>query len=175
MALKGEVVDGDRRAGTAARPGIMKIGGRKRRLPVVRVHDVRLKARDCAAPDVGADPRERGEALRIVRPVAGRPGRDRDCRAASIEMRSVEREQIETRRLAGEHARRSSEQIVVLVRRRGVGELGLDRRISRDERPHFDAFALERAGQRPSDVGEPAGLDQRKDLRGDGENLQLAH
>ena len=61
------------------------------------------------------------------------------------------------------------------MRRGSAGKLGRDRRVAGDQRAHLDAFAGERGGQRAGDVGEPAGLDQGKDFRGDREDFQLAH
>ena len=90
-------------------------------------------------------------------------------------MRSVDGEQVEAGRVAGEDARRPAEQIGVIVRGLCVGELGDHRRVGRHEGPDLDPFAGERRGQRADDVGEPPGLDEREDLRGDRENFQPAH
>ena len=153
---------------------VVQIGGSERRLPVVGVNDLRPEGVDRAEPDVGADPSERREPARIVGPVE--PVRAEIGVARPVEeMRRVDREQVESGRLAGEDARRPAEEIGIVVRRRSVGELGDDRRVGGDERSHLDAFAGERGGQRAGDVGEPPGLDEREDLRGDGEDFQLAH
>ena len=90
-------------------------------------------------------------------------------------MGGVDREQVEFRGLAADDARRAAEEIGILMRRCGARELGHDRRVAGDERPHLDAFASERGGQRAGDVGEPPGFDQGENLRGDGEDFQLAH
>ncbi len=56
-----------------------------------------------------------------------------------------------------------------------VAELVLDRGIGRDQRPHVDVLAHQRAGQGAGDVGKAPRLDEREDLRGDRQNLQAAH
>ena len=51
------------------RSAVAQIGGRQRRLPVMRMDDIGQLARDRAAGDVGRRPGERGEALPVVGPV----------------------------------------------------------------------------------------------------------
>ena len=173
MALKSDVVDGDRRA-RAWSVGIVKIGGSERGLPVVRVDDFRPVPVDRAAPDVGGDASQRGEAARIVRPIE--PVRAKVGVAWPVEeMRRVDGEQVETGRLSGDDAGRRAEEMVVVASRRSVGELGQDRRVGGHERSDLDAFTRQHAGQRADHVREPPGLHQREDLRGDGENFQIAH
>ena len=138
------------------------------------MNDFRPECVDRAKPDVRANPSQRREPARIVGPVEPVGAEIRVARPVE-EMRGVDREQVESGRLAGEDARRPAEEIGVVARRRSVGELGGDRRVGGDERPHLDAFACERAGQRAGDIGKPPGLDEREDLRGDGEDFQLAH
>ncbi len=140
----------------------------------MRVNDLGPERVDRAEADVRADPRKRREPLRIVGPVESvRP----EIRIAGpvVEMRRVDREQVETGSVAGQDPRRAAEQIVVDMRRLRVGQLGQYRRVGRDESANLDAFAGESGGQGADDIGKPPGFDEREDLRGDGENLQLAH
>ena len=48
-------------------------------------------------------------------------------------------------------------------------------RVARQERADLDAERRERARQSPDHIGEAAGLDQRKDFRGDRQDAQIAH
>ena len=109
MALEGEVVDRDDRARSPTLSE-MQISGRERRLPVVGVDDLGHEGGDRAEPDLRANPRERGEAAGVVRPVKS-VGAQVGVAGAVVEMRRVDRKQIETLCLAGKHARGSAEQI----------------------------------------------------------------
>ena len=122
VALEGHVVD--RGDDARARPvGVVEIGGRERRLPVMRVNDLGPERIDRSEPDVRANPRKRREPLRIVGPV--KPvGPEIRIAGPVVEMRRVDREQVEPGRVAGEDPRRSAEQIVVSMRRLRVGKLG---------------------------------------------------
>jgi hypothetical protein len=165
VPLERDVVDRDRCPGTRA-IRIMQIGGSERRLPVMGVNDLRPEGVDRAEPDVGADASQRREPARIVGPVE--PVRAEVGIAGPVEeMGGVDREQAEFRGLAGDDARRAAEEIGILMRRRSACELGHDRGVAGDERPHLDAFAGEGGGERAGDVGEPPGFDQGEDLRGD--------
>ena len=156
------------------RVGIVEVGGRERRLPVMRVNDLRPERVDHPKADVRADTRERRKPLRIVGPVEPIGPKVWVARPV-VEMGRIDREQVQTGRLAGEDPRGSTEQIVISMRGLRVDELGHYRRIARDERSDLDVFAGERGGQRARDVGKTPGLDKREDLRGDGENFQSAH
>ena len=162
-------------ARSRARPvGVVQIGGRERRLPVVRVNDLRPVVVDRAEADVRADPRKRREPAGVVGPVQS-VGTKVGIARPVVEMRRVDGEQVEAGRVTGKDSRRAAEQIGVIVRRLSVGELGHHRRVGGNDGPDLNPFAGERRGQRADDVGEPASLDERENLRGDGENFQLAH
>ncbi len=173
MALEGDVVDRDR--SPRARPlGIVQVGGRQRRLPVVCVHDLGPERVDRSETDIRPDARERREPPGVVgpaEPVRAKVG----IAGPVVEMRSVDGEQLEARRRAGEDARRPAKQIGVRVRRLGLAEPGDHRRVGRHEGSHLDPFLGERRGQRADHVGKPPGLDEREDLRSDRENFQPAH
>ena len=154
--------------------GVVQIGRRERRLPVMRVNDLRPERVDRPKADVRADARERREPLRIIGPVKPVGSQVRIARPV-VEMRRVDRKQVQTCRLAGENPRWPAEQIVIGVRGLRVDELGHDCRIAWDERSDFDIFAGERGRQCADDVGETPGLDKRENLRGDRENFQCAH
>src|SRR6185369_2299785 len=103
-----------------------------------------------------------------ARPVIGisRPG---------IEMRRIEDEEIETGGAAGQQppgAAEEQREIIDLLR--GL-ERAHDRGIAGDQRAHPQILAHQRGGEGADDIGEPPGLDQGKDLGGDGENLESAH
>ena len=138
------------------------------------VNDLRPERIDRSEANIRPDARERREPLGVVGP-AEPVGAKVGIAGPVVEMRSVDGEQLEARRGAGEDARRPAKQIGVSVRRLGVGELGHHRRVGGHEGPHLDPFAGERRGQRADHVGKAPGLDERKDLRSDGENFQLAH
>ena len=126
--------------------GVVEIGRRERRLPVMRVNDLRSERVDRAKPDVRADPRQRREPLCIVGPI--KPvGPQIRIAGPVVEMGRIDREQVQTGRLARENPRRAAEQIVIGMRGLRVGELGHDCRIAGDERSDLDVFAGERGGQ----------------------------
>ena len=69
LALERQVVHGHH----GARPrfaAIVQIGGRQAGLPVVRVHDIGDELRHCAMANGRGRARKRGEAKRVVRPIA---------------------------------------------------------------------------------------------------------
>src|SRR6516165_7592177 len=158
MALECDVVDRDRRSWT--RPVVkMKVGRRKGGLPVMRMNNLRLESLDRATSDVGAYARERGKAQGVVWPI--NPVRAKIWVAGTVvEMRRVEREQVETRSVSRKHARRAAEQVRVFARDGGVAKLPDDRRIAGNKRSHLDAFARQSLGQRAHDVSEPTSLHQ---------------
>ena len=163
---------GDHRARARA-IGIVQIGGSERRLPVMRVDDLRQEAADRAEPDVGADASERGEAARVVRPIEP-VGAEVGIAGPGVEMRRVEHEQVEPRGPAGEDAgRRRRTDRCSRATVGSAGELGQDRRDSRG--PACCIATPSRAsaaGSAPATSASPPVLIERKDLRGDGEDLQ---
>src|ERR1700751_2526359 len=119
MPLEGDVVDRDR--GSRTRPiGVVKIGGRERRLPVMRVDHLRPERVDRSKTDIRAYARKRRKAASVVGPVESVRGKVRIA-GPVIEVRRVYCEQVEVGRLAGEDARGSSEQVCVSVRGLSVG------------------------------------------------------
>ena len=173
MALEGEVVDGEDRLRTRSAV-VMEIDRRQRGLPIVGVNDVGRVAGDRAFGEVGADPRQRGETMGVVAPVA--PVRAEIGIADAIEeMRRVEHEHVEAGGAAGEHPRRPAEQLGVGVDRLGGFELGQHRRIAGQQGADGDVLARQRRRQRAGDVGEAAGLDQRIDLGSDRKDGERGH
>ncbi len=159
VALKRDVVDGEHRA-WSRQSVIDEIGRRERRLPVVAMRDLGRKTCRRAICDVGPGARQRGEALRVVRPVAAvRP--EIGVADPRIEMIGDENEHIEPGGAGGDDARRPAKQIRVFVDCLGALELGRHCRITRQQRAHFDAFARQRRRQRARHVGEAASLYQR--------------
>src|SRR5580693_4175456 len=140
----------------------------------MHVDDLRPERVDRSKADIRAYAGKRRKAASVVGPVESVRAKVRIARPV-IEVRRVYGEQVEVGRLAGEDARGPSEQLGVFVRGLSVGELGHHRRVSGNKGSDLDPFARERRGQRADDIGEPPRLDEREDLRGDGENLQLAH
>ncbi len=170
LALERQVVHGHHGAG--ARPSrIVQIRRRETRLPVVRVHDIGNELRDCAMANGRRGMRKRGETKRVVAPHVAARVRVGTA-IARIEMRCVEHEPIAIAHVRRKHARRPAMQIAERVHRRRIANRRHHRRIAREQRAHGDVLGSERRGQRADDVGETAGLDQRKRFRGDGENAQ---
>ena len=133
-------------------------------MPVMCLDDVRNVAADRALADRGGHLGERGEAHAVVRPLASRAAVG--IARPRIEMRRVEHQQVEPRRAAGQHMCRSAVQLRERMHRRRILHCRHHRGITGQQCAHRDAFDGERAGQRTDDVGEPAGLDKRKRLRG---------
>ncbi len=158
----------------AVAPGEPQIGRNEARLPIVRVQDIRLECADRSKSDVGADPREGREATRIVRPVGSVWAKVRIAGAVE-EMRRIQREDIEPRGPSGEDARRRAKEVRIFVSDIGIAKLVLDRGIGWDQRPHVDVLAHDRARESAGYVGEAPGLDERKHLRRDRQNLNGAH
>ena len=173
MTLESDIVDGDDRLRTRAAV-VMQIDRRQRGLPIVGVDDVGRIAGDRAFGEVGADPRQRGEALGVVAPVAP-VGAEIGVADTIEEVRGVEHEKIEPGGAAGEHPRRPAEQVGVGARRLGGFELGDDRPIAGQQGADGDVLARQRRRQRADDVSQTAGLDQRKDLGGDGKDGDCGH
>ena len=123
-------------------------------------------------PDIGAPlARARRSAARCP---ASRGPRDpnRGCRAADRDAarrsrRDRGRRPMPARRRAGP-PNRSANRCTSF----GASEPVQHGRIARHQRAHLDALLRQRRRQRADHIGEAAGLDQRKDLRGDRENLQ---
>src|ERR1700722_1357065 len=140
----------------------------------MRMNDLRPERINRAEANVRADPRERRKPLRVIGPVEPIWPQIRIARPV-VEMGCVDREHVQSGRLAGEDPRWSSEQIIIGVRRLRAGELGHDRRVARDQRSDFDAFTGERSRQSADDVCKPTGFYEREDLRRDRENSQFTH
>ena len=173
MTLEGQIVHGDDRRRP---PGavVMQIGRRQRRLPVMGVHDIGRKARRRALADIRADPRQRRKTQRVVGPIETVRTQIRIARPRE-KMRRVEHEQLESARRGGQQRRRPAEQPIIAADGLAAVEFGEQRGVAGRQRDRRDIFARQRARQGAHDVGEAARLDQRKDFRGDGENLQLRH
>ena len=128
------------------------------------------------APTSAADARQGGEAQRVVRPVPPVRVRDTDCPAARYRCgaSSTSRSRPAARPLpAAAPGRRTDRRSVHRLRR--VLERRQHRGIARQQRADRDALRRQRGRQRAGDVGEPAGLDQRIDLRGDGQDAERRH
>ena len=98
MSLKREIVD--REYGPRPRAAVvMEIGRRERGLPVVGMNDFGDETLDRAAADVGADARQRGEALGVVGPVEA-VGAEIGIARPVVEMRRFEHEEVEPGRAA---------------------------------------------------------------------------
>ena len=173
MPLEGEVVDGDDRARTLAAV-VMQIGRRQGALPIVDVHDIGAEIAEVGLAKVGGDARERREALRVVGIIKA-VGAQIRVAGAVVEMRRVEHVELEVARPAEQHARAAAEQLRMLAHGFGRLELRHHAGIARHERAHQRARARHRVGQGARDVREAPGLDERIDLRRDGEDLQNGH
>ena len=142
MALEGEIVDGQNRLRPRAAV-VVQIDRRQRRLPIVDMDDVGRVAGDRAAGEIGADPRQRGEALGVVAPVAP-VGAEIGIADPVEQMRRVEDEQIEPGGARRQHPRRAAEQVGVGMRRLGRLELRHHRRVAGQQGADGDVLARQR-------------------------------
>ena len=173
VALEGEVVD--RHHGSRARPPRRSADRRARAPPASRgrgrLRPERRRSRRGRCP-----PPTRASAAKrcaVVGPVVA-VGAEIGIAGAVEEMRRVEHEQVEPGRLAGERrapARRRDRRTRAPAS--ASASLAITAGIARERACASRRLrAASARGQRAGHVGEPAGLDQRKDLRGDGQNLQ---
>jgi hypothetical protein len=88
--LEGEVVHGDYRRHVMRRTE-MHVGHGKRRLPVMRMHEIRAEAAHLSFADIRADARQGCKALPIVGPVGSGRVAIRSARTV-IEMRRIDDE-----------------------------------------------------------------------------------
>ena len=131
---------------------------------------IRNPAVDQPHRDFGGGERQAGEAAKIIRVIeavavkigAARPVEERG---------RIEDQKVETGMACFQHGGRVAEQAVEPADAAGFTELGHHGGIAGHQRAHADAQGGERAGERARDIGEAAGLDQRKDLGGDRKDL----
>src|ERR1700722_13902810 len=117
--------------------GVAQVGRGKRRLPIMQVNDLGSEGVDYAKANVRGDAGKRRETARIIRPI--KPvGAEVGIAGPLVEMRRIDREQVETGRGAREDARRSAKQIIVGVRSLRVDKFGQNCRIAWDERSDLD-------------------------------------
>ena len=168
-ALEGEVVHGHhrrRRRGLA----VAHVGERQRRLPVMRMHHVRHVAGDRAGRDVRAGEAQRGEAPPVVGPVGAGGVAVWSARPVE-EMRRIEHQKVEAGRLGRQDRDLAAMQRRIAMQWRGLPCCLQHLREARDQRPRRHALPGERDRQGAGHVGQPACLDQGKNLGRDRENL----
>ena len=139
VALEGDVVDRDHRAGPRA-VRVVQIGGRERRLPVVGVNDLRPEGGDRARARCRRRPAPAPRSAAHCRASRARRGRDRGCPAGRRDAarRARTGRAPPPRRRGRAPGRRTARRMRAPSR---VGELGHHRRIAGHERAHLDAFA----------------------------------
>ena len=148
----------------------MQQSRRQAGVPVVAMDDIGLESVELAGADIGGNAVERREALPVVGPVATARRQIGIARAVE-EVRRVEHDEVEAGGGPGDKRRLAAEEAGVFVQHLGLGQRRGDRRVARHQHPHLDAMGPERGGKRAHDIGEAAGLDQRKNLGGDGQDL----
>ena len=171
LALERQVVHRHDRAGPR-RAAVMEQCGNEARLPVVRVDDVGRVTGDGAARDRRGARRRAPRSEARCRAIPSRRARRRCCRRARRDAARRARRDRGPRRARQEAApdRRAARRTCARSRRPSSaastgGYPGI-------ERARVDAFARERRRQRADDVGQAPGLDQRKDLRRDREDVR---
>ncbi len=163
-ALEREVVDGDESAGT--RRAIAQIHGRQRRRPVVAMHDLGAPLeRALGAAQDRRDLRQHAKAQHVVVPVValvvlvGPAGASiKVGRVDHQERHAARQARFEEPRLGAEHLEARQ------LARAAVGRQDLG--IAGQQDPHVDAQVAQRRRQRRAHVAQPAGLRQRRALRG---------
>ena len=139
------------------------------------VDDVGHESRHVAEPDVRGHVRERGKAQAVVRPVRS-IGRHVGIAGTAEQMRRVEHQQIEFAAARFQQPRDAAEEQRPFQQRLGAFQRIHHGGIAGNERAHLDAFRAQSERQRPGDVGEAAGLDDRIDFGGDREGAhRLTH
>ena len=155
-------------------PRVVQISRHKPRLPIMRVHDVGPVSVDQSLSKLLRHARQCGEAEWVVVPIRA-VGSAVRITVARVEMRGIDREQVQPRCLRGHDARRTTEQIV----QRGNHDPAIERvqhlRIARYHRTHGHTLRGKRARQCTGDIGETTCLDQRKNLRGHREDVERRH
>jgi hypothetical protein len=173
QALVGQVVHREHRSGRGRR---MRIDPRARHrgMPVVGVQHLRRPLGvELARCQMGADPAEQREALQVVAPFAAVAGLVRAAGAAvqvgridDVGRHMAVRQTPEAQRDAP-----GAEQRPELVHGGLVQHRIGDRRQAGQQQARLGAGFDQRLRQRAHHVGQAAGLDQRKDLRGDMQHL----
>ncbi len=154
--------------------GEAQIGGNEPRLPVMRMHDIGLPAGKQPAGQLGPDPGQTREPLSVVGPIHSAGVHIGIARTAE-EMRRIDRQDAGAVHAGGEQCRRAAEEIGDRLHRLGRWQRRQHRRIPRQQRGDDHILLRQRAGQRARDIGQSPRLDERKELGGDGQDLQLAH
>jgi len=147
-------------------------------VPVVRVQDLRCPLGvELAGRQMGADPAEQRKSLQVVAPFRAVGRLVRAARAA-IEIGRIDHINGD---MAVRHVREpqadpgGAEDRPEIEDGPWVQHGIRDRGQARQQQPDIGAGADQRLGQRPDDIGETAGLDERKDLGGDMEDLHAPH
>ncbi len=133
----------------------MQIGGRQSRLPVMRMHDLRLEGRNQPLSQGGADLGQGGEAERVVGEIAP-VGSGIRAAVAVEQMGRVEHEQIERAGASGQHAGGAAEQVGEFRHRLRFGQSRRARRDSRDKACASTTFSASSAcGRAPATSARP--------------------
>jgi hypothetical protein len=85
----------------------------------------------------------------------------------------VQHQQLQAGGLGAQQAGRATVKIVVGVNRFRGFQFGKNGGIAWDQGGRVDALGFQRKRQRAGDVGQAAGFDQRENLRGDGQDLDV--
>ena len=168
IALESEVVDGHHRLRRRLL-GVVQKDRREAGMPIVCVDDVGGEGGDLAGADIGGGAPERGKTLPVVGPVVAVRAEIGIARPVE-EVRRIHHDEAEAGRLAGDQPRLAPEEPGVAMHGLRLLERRHDRGIARHHDAHVDVVRLQRRGKRADDIGEAAGLDQRKNLGGDGED-----
>ena len=169
LPLEGEVMNGEDHGNS--RTHLAQIDGGKRRLPVMRMHKIRLPAGQGPGSDLGTRKRQHGKALPVVRVVHAMLIDIRAARAL-VECRRVEDEEAEAIDLEVTQRGLLTQEIVELHQRRMKARQGEDRWVAGDERMGFDAVGGQGLGKGTGHIGQAAGFDQRVNFGGDGKHVQ---
>ena len=136
-------------------------GGGHRRLPVMRMYDVRPPVRQQATGDLGAGEGQRREAAPVVGKILAGGIHIGTARPVVIG-RGVEHKDIEAFMCGGEDARGLAEQVVERGDHLDRTQPLHDHGIAGHERAHAHSMPGKRDRQRAGDVGEASRLDERE-------------
>ncbi len=163
----------------AARPAVVvQIGRRQPGLPVMRVHDRRgCHAGSRPRRDAGADPRQRGEAQRVVGPVAAVRADIGVARRARTD--AARRAPAGRARAAVPRSSRAGPPNRSVERRATAPRAAQRLRSQRDSRAPgcvtSTSSRRQRRGRAPTTSAKAAGLHQRKDFGGDRQDIDRGH
>lgn len=169
LALEGDIVDGDG-AWAFRHEAVAHVDRRHRRLPVMGMDEVRLPAGKHSGRNLRRRPGQGGEAFPVVGMVdAG--GIEIGAARPVVKAWGVEDQQVQSPVLDLQDGGFFAQQVIEAMAGHGALHGGKNGRVAGNQGPGSDAQRLEGERQGARHIRQPAGLDQREYLGGDGKNL----